>query len=75
MNCPTLFEMPPKAKKTRKPFKKTQQWTCKRCKYSAHDATGAYCDKFDLCLEFDDGRVFIVNGGMTIVCDGEKLSY
>lgn len=64
-----LFELPPKKKRK---FVRTQQWICKRCKHSIHDDIGAYCEKFDLCLDFEDGHVCISNGGIEITCDGKK---
>ena len=64
-----LFELPPKKKRK---FVRTQQWICKRCKHSIHDDLGAYCEKFDLCLDFEGGHVCISNGGVEITCDGKK---
>ena len=71
----TLFDMPPKKSKPRKPFEKTQQWTCKRCAGSVHDNAGAYCHRFDLCLEFDSGVVLLASRNAPIQCDGEKWTY
>ena len=52
---------------------RTQRYICKRCKSSAHDDDGAYCDKFDLCLEFaPDGYVITANGSDQVICDGTE---
>lgn len=67
-----LFELPPKEAKERTPFKKTQRWICKRCSGSVHDKAGAYCERFDLCLEFDQGRVLLAKNGSPIKCDGKE---
>lgn len=71
----TLFEMPPKQKKKRKPFKKTQQWICKRCNGSVHDKEGAYCHRFDLCIHFEDGKALLDKTGTPLKCDGKKWEY
>ena len=71
----TLFELPPKVAKERKPFEKTQQLICKRCKGSVHDKFGAYCDRFDLCLEFEDGKALLAKNGQPIKCDGKTWEY
>ena len=67
-----LFDLPIKKKK-RKLFIKTQRWICKRCKHSVHDEIGAYCEKMDLCLEFEeDGTVCTSKDGQSIICDKKE---
>jgi hypothetical protein len=69
----TLFAMLPKGRTRRKPFVKTQRWTCKRCNDSVHDDEAAYCEKFDLCIEFtEDGRAITANGSDDITCTGDR---
>ena len=68
----TLFKIPVKPRKKRKPLKKTQQWICKRCKGSVHDNEGAYCIRHDLCMEFHDGNVYLAKDGSKRTCDGEE---
>ena len=68
----TLFDLPPKEKKARKPFVKTQQYICKRCEGSVHDKAGAYCKRFDLCLEFDNGACRLTKDNSSVICDGKK---
>lgn len=72
----TLFDLGPEKKRPRKPFVKTQRWTCKRCKGSYSDDLGAYCHRFDLCLEFeDDGTVVLTKDGWPIECNGEEWKH
>jgi len=72
----TLFELPaPKPKKKTKHIQKTQQYMCKRCHGSIHDRDGAYCRRFDLCLEFDDGKVLLLENNQSIRCDSKKWEY
>lgn len=70
-----LFGGIDKNKKPRKPFVKTQQHTCKRCKGSTHEGTEAYCNRFDLCIEFDNGNALLAKNGQKIQCDGKNWSY
>ena len=71
----SLFELPERKKKTRKPFEKTQQYICKRCNGSVHDKDGAYCHRFDLCLEFEDGKALLTKDGWPIKCNGEEWEH
>lgn len=76
----TLFELPPKTVKKRKPYKKTQRSTCRRCKESlwGKDHNEIYCKKFDLCLYVDergDGEVLLAKNNQQISCDGVKWNY
>lgn len=69
----TLFELPaPKFRGRKLREKWTQQERCKRCARGCADALGAYCSKFDLCLEFEDGRALLTKNGHPIQCDGKK---
>jgi hypothetical protein len=72
----TLFELPQRKFKGRKPrVKWTQQERCRRCAGSASDSDGAYCHRFDLCIEFDRGRALLTKNGLALTCDGKKWIY
>ena len=72
----TLFPLPKSHTKKRKPFVKTQRWTCERCKDGHHDVYGLYCDKFDIFMDYGsgerDGKMFTSNGVERVVCDGVR---
>jgi len=69
----TLFEMPKRTPRKRGP--RTQQERCKRCHWSASDADGAYCRKFDVCIEFEGGNALFTKNSQPLTCDGETLDY
>lgn len=72
----TLFEMPkPKFRGRKLRVAWTQQERCKRCRGGSHDTAGAYCHRFDLCLEFENGQALLTKNGMSVQCDGSKWSY
>ena len=72
----TLFDIPKKQKKQRKPFVKTQRYVCRRCKGSVSDKNGAYCHRFDLCLEFtESGQACLTKDGWPIECNGEEWQH
>ena len=71
----TLFELP-KPVRTKKPrLDWTQQERCKRCSGSVSDATGAYCHRLDLCLEFHKGHVYFSKDGQPMTCDGKSAKH
>ena len=71
-----LFDLPKSQPKKRKPFVRTQRYTCKRCKESHRDEVRLYCDKFDLGLDYGvgerDGKMFAIVGDEMVVCDGVR---
>ena len=69
-----LFDLPPKKTKCQ-PRKKTQVQICKRCSHGVSDKTGAYCEKFDLCIEFEDDRALLCKTGTPLTCDQSNWSY
>ena len=71
----SLFPLPTKHLPHRKPFQKTQRYTCKRCKGSVHDSDGAYCHRFDLCIDWSDGVAILCKNGLPLKCDGKEWSY
>lgn len=68
----TLFPMPDRIPKQRGP--RTQQERCKRCNRSASDDDGAYCRKFDVCIEFEGGFALFTRDGRPFECDGNELT-
>lgn len=75
MNTDTLFEMPEPTPVKRKPPIRGQVYKCKRCKHSESDPTGAYCVKFDLCIEFENGKALLSKTGTELTCDKIKWTY
>lgn len=69
-----LFEVPA-TKPIRKPYDNGQVYKCKRCKGSVSDKDGAYCHRFDLCIEFENGAALLAKNGMALKCDGETWTY
>ena len=71
-----LFDLPPGPPKKRKPFVRTQRYTCKRCKGSSHVTTCLYCHKFNLVMDYGsgerDGKMFAIVGDEMVVCDGVR---
>ena len=71
-----LFDLPKSQPKKRKPFVRTQRYTCKRCKESDNSGTYVYCHEFDICMECGsgerDGKMFTANGDERVVCDGVR---
>jgi hypothetical protein len=71
-----LFDLPKSQPKKRKPFVRTQRYTCKRCKGSSHVTTCLYCHKFNLVMNYGsgerDGKMFTANGDERVVCDGVR---
>ena len=48
-------------------------WICKRCKGSVHDKIGAYCERMDLCLDFEEnGEVTTTKNGWSIECNSKE---
>ena len=51
-------------------------WICKRCKGSVHDRHGAYCNRMDLCLDFEEnGEVARTKNGQLIECNGKEWQH
>ncbi len=70
-----LFDMPEPTPQKRKPFEKTQVYVCKRCNHSVHDKYGAYCNKFDLCIEFEGKQALLSKDASPITCNKKSWSY
>lgn len=62
-------------KKQRKPYDNGQVYKCKRCKGSVSDKDGAYCERFDLCIEFENGKALLTKNGLPLTCDGKFWTY
>lgn len=69
----TLFEMPERTPRVRGPRK--QQELCKRCDGSYSNSVSAYCERFDLCIDFHKGMSLLAKNGQSIACDGKKCDW